>query len=98
NDLMALGAMRALYAAGYRIPDDVAVVGFDDIEEGAYAMPSLTSIAPDKARIARSAVNLLLDRVQGSRSGPAERIEAPYTLVVRESTMRGARPPADEGG
>ncbi|HWE64730.1 MAG TPA: LacI family DNA-binding transcriptional regulator [Chloroflexota bacterium] len=98
NDLMALGAMRTLYESGYRIPDDVAVLGFDNIEEGLYAMPSLTTIAPDKTAIARSAVNLLLDRIQGTRTGPPERIEAPYALVVRESTPRPAQPIAVQGG
>ncbi|GAA3117059.1 LacI family DNA-binding transcriptional regulator [Nonomuraea salmonea] len=46
NDLLALGAIRALTRAGWRVPDDVAVVGIDDIEEGQYSTPSLTTIAP----------------------------------------------------
>lgn len=50
NDLLALGAIRALIRAGRRIPEDVAVVGLDDIEEGQYSTPSLTTVAPDKGR------------------------------------------------
>jgi DNA-binding LacI/PurR family transcriptional regulator len=64
----------------------VAVVGFDDIEEGRFATPSLTTIAPAKEEIGRLAVSLLLDRIRGRRTGPPERIEPPFQLVVREST------------
>lgn len=91
NDLLALGAMRALYEAGCRIPEDVAVVGFDNIEQGMYATPSLTTIAPDKQEIARAAVALVLKRIRGARDGPFERINAPCSLIVRESTKPAAR-------
>ena len=49
NDLLALGALRTLLDRGLRVPQDVAVVGFDDIDECAYSTPSLTTVAPDKA-------------------------------------------------
>jgi DNA-binding LacI/PurR family transcriptional regulator len=87
NDLLALGAMHAIQQAGRRIPDDVAVVGFDDVEEGRYARPSLTTIAPDKEEIGRRAVSLLLERINGTRTGPPERVEPPFKLVARESTV-----------
>lgn len=90
NDTLALGAMRALHQAGCRIPDDVAIVGFDDIEEGHFATPSLTTIAPDKDEIARLAVSLLVARLRGERSGPPERFTPPHWLVVRESTAGAA--------
>ena len=60
NDLLALGAMHALAEAGLRVPQDVAVIGFDDIEEGRYSTPPLTTVAPDKAAIGRLALDLLL--------------------------------------
>ncbi|WP_433509270.1 LacI family DNA-binding transcriptional regulator [Nonomuraea sp. CA-143628] len=85
NDLLALGAMRALNRAGRRIPDDVAVVGIDDIEEGEYSTPSLTTVAPDKAEIARLAVGVLIESINGSGSAPSE-IVVPHRLIVREST------------
>ncbi|WP_431912828.1 LacI family DNA-binding transcriptional regulator [Nonomuraea jabiensis] len=85
NDLLALGAIRALTRAGRRVPDDVAVVGVDDIEEGQYSTPSLTTIAPDKGEIARRAVNTLMDTINGSAAAPAE-IIVPHRLIVREST------------
>ena len=86
NDLLALGAMRALHEAGYRVPDDVAVIGFDDIEEARFATPSLTTIAPDKEKIGELAVAFLLGRIEGTRTGLPERVEVPFRLVVREST------------
>jgi DNA-binding LacI/PurR family transcriptional regulator len=95
NDLLALGVMRALHDAGCYVPDDVAVVGFDDIEEGLFATPSLTTVSPDKEEIGRVVVSLLLQRFQGIRTGPPERVVPPFRLVVRESTAgtdRGALP------
>jgi DNA-binding LacI/PurR family transcriptional regulator len=61
NDLLALGAMHALAERGIRVPVDVAVIGFDDIEEGRYSSPTLTSVSPDKAAIARAALDLVLE-------------------------------------
>jgi DNA-binding LacI/PurR family transcriptional regulator len=90
NDTLALGAMRTLYDRGYRIPDDVAVVGFDDIDDGRYNVPSLTTISPDKAGIARSALRLLLDRIGAIESPPRE-VTVSYELRVRESSGRGSR-------
>ena len=86
NDLMALGAMSVLHEAGLRIPHDVAVVGFDDIEDGRYATPSLTTIAPDKERIGRMAVSLLIERIKKTRTQPPETIYTPFHLCVRNST------------
>ncbi|WP_226899166.1 LacI family DNA-binding transcriptional regulator [Nonomuraea phyllanthi] len=85
NDLLALGAMRAVLARGLRVPQDVAVVGFDGIDEGRYATPPLTTVAPDKARIAELAVTRLLERVEGDQEPPAH-LEAPWRLLVDEST------------
>jgi LacI family transcriptional regulator, repressor for deo operon, udp, cdd, tsx, nupC, and nupG len=85
NDLLALGALRTILSRGLRVPEDIALVGFDDIEDGRYSTPSLTTISPDKNQIAKSAVQLLLNRLDGDRTPPAE-ISAGYTLEVREST------------
>lgn len=80
TDEVAIGVMRALHDAGLRIPEDVAVVGFDDTPEGRYATPRLTTVAPDKAEIARRAVAAVLgdDPVAGF---------VPHRLVARESTL-----------
>ena len=87
NDLLALGAMSMLHEAGLHIPGDVAVVGVDDIEDGRYATPTLTTIAPDKEEISRLAVSLLIERIKGTRQQPPERIEVPFHLRVRKSTI-----------
>jgi DNA-binding LacI/PurR family transcriptional regulator len=91
NDLLALGALRAALAAGLRVPGDIAIAGFDDIEDGRYSTPTLTTIAPDKERIGHLAVELLDARISGG--GRASRvpegnheIEVGYTLLAREST------------
>ncbi len=91
NDLLALGAIRALHEAGYRVPDDVAVVGFDDIEESRFTTPSLTTIAPNKEQIGSLAVSFLLERINGTRTRQPEQVEVPFHLVVRESTL-GRKP------
>lgn len=84
NDALALGAMRTLLAAGRRIPDDVALIGYDDIDAAAYATPSLSTVAPGRQAMARSAVAMLADRIEGR---VPERSASPgFSLVVREST------------
>jgi DNA-binding LacI/PurR family transcriptional regulator len=87
SDQLALGALRAALRGGRSVPDDIAIVGFDDIEDGCYATPSLTTISPDKAAIARQAVACLAERVaREPHSGPPRRIVVAHRLVVREST------------
>ncbi len=86
SDIVALGAMKAIRDAGHRIPDEIAVVGFDDIEEGRFSTPALTTVAPDKAEFGRLLVSLLIARIDGSRTGAGERFEPPFQLVVRRST------------
>ena len=87
TDLLALGALSALHQAGLRIPDDMAVIGIDDLEESRFSTPPLTSIAPDKKRIAELAVSLLLGRINGTRTTTPEQIEIPFQLLARESTI-----------
>ncbi|TWD82966.1 LacI family transcriptional regulator [Kribbella amoyensis] len=89
TDWVALGVIRALQTHGLRVPDDVAVVGFDDIPYGRAATPTLTTISPDRAAIARLSVESLLAQMEAAASGtPYEVSEQPvgYELVVREST------------
>lgn len=85
NDTLALGAVRVLTRHGYRIPDDVAVVGFDNIDETLYSTPTLTTVDPGRTQIARNAVELLVKRMAGDDS-EHEEIVAPYQLHIREST------------
>ncbi|RIQ11044.1 LacI family DNA-binding transcriptional regulator [Jiangella rhizosphaerae] len=85
NDLMALGALRTLHERGLRVPDDVAVAGFDDIEDGRYSTPSLTTVSPDVPLLAAEAVRLVARRLADPEA-KAERIDVPFTLEIREST------------
>ncbi|MFE2263064.1 LacI family DNA-binding transcriptional regulator [Streptomyces griseosporeus] len=86
NDHLALGALRALHEAGLRAADDLDVVGFDDIEAGRFSVPSLTTIAPDKAAIAAAAVSLLVDRIDRTPAEEATGHIVTHRLVVRESS------------
>ena len=90
NDLLALGVLHALAEAGVRVPDDVAVVGVDDIEDGRFSQPSLTTVALDKEEIARTAVELLAARIDGAHDAPPRTVVARHRLVVRESTADSA--------
>lgn len=85
NDLLALGALRALATRRIRVPDDLAVCGFDDLKEGWFSNPTLTSVAPDKEAIAEIGVERLLDRINGTAE-PAVDTRVGYRLAVREST------------
>lgn len=94
NDVLALGAVRALLERGLSVPQDVAVIGFDDIEDGRFSTPTLSTIAPDTAGIARLAVDLLAERLGETRAGagddpagPPRELKVDYRLIPRESTL-----------
>ncbi|MCX5435009.1 MULTISPECIES: LacI family DNA-binding transcriptional regulator [unclassified Streptomyces] len=86
NDPIAIGAMRVLSERGMRVPEDVAVVGFDDVVEGHFGAVTLTSVSPDKEAIARMAVESVLARLSGQAPEP-RRVWADYRLIARESTL-----------
>jgi DNA-binding LacI/PurR family transcriptional regulator len=85
NDAAALAAMRVCTARGLRVPEDIAIVGFDDIAAAAHASPSLSTIAVDKEALGRRGVELLLEEAPG-----ATEISLPVRLVVRGSTKPAA--------
>lgn len=85
TDYAAMGALRALSDAGLRVPDDVKVVGFDDVEWSRFSIPSLSSVRPDHELMAKTAVELLVSRIAGEDTEPIEFI-APFSLSIREST------------
>ncbi len=89
NDLVAIGAMRTLTERGLRVPEDVAVVGFDDIEDGRYCTTTLTTVAPHKGAIARAATDALLERLAEGEGKAVEprRVRPGFALVTRESTV-----------
>jgi LacI family transcriptional regulator len=85
NDLLAIGAMRALRTAGVRIPDEVAVVGIDDTELAELATPALTSVSLGSEDRGRIAATMLLDRL-ADRERPTQRASVQPKLVVRASS------------
>ena len=87
TDVVAIGAIRALTDRGLRVPDDVRVVGFDDVPLASYLTPSLTSIAPDHEAMADAVVSMIVDRIEGVRAADDYRtLTAAVRLVAREST------------
>lgn len=86
NDISAYGAIAAIREAGLKVPDDISVVGFDDIPIASQMHPQLTTIRQPLQQMARAAVNLLLALVAGL-DAPSEQIVLPTQLIVRESTL-----------
>jgi DNA-binding LacI/PurR family transcriptional regulator len=84
NDLSAIGALRALRDSGLRVPEDVSVVGFDDINSAAFQIPSLTTVRQPLDKMGALAGEILLQRIHGD-ANPVEVMVDPE-LVVREST------------
>ncbi|MFC7534182.1 LacI family DNA-binding transcriptional regulator [Actinoplanes sp. GCM10030250] len=92
SDQLALGAMHAAVERGLRVPADLAVAGFDDIEDGRYANPPLTTISPDKAAIARAALDCLTTRLdRGAQESAPRTIVVRHRLEIRASTDAAAR-------
>jgi len=85
NDISAIGAMRAFQEAGLRIPEDVTVVGFDDIQSAAFNSPSLTTVRQPLGKMGEIAAETLISRIESERQYPPE-IAIEPVLVVRESS------------
>jgi LacI family transcriptional regulator len=85
NDLMAIGALCAAHECGVAVPDELSLVGFDDIELARFACPPLTTVAQPKQRIAAMAVDMLLERIEGRRQDVRKVVLQPE-LRVRAST------------
>ncbi len=83
TDVLAFGALRGAHFLGLRVPEDVSIVGFDDIPVAAYTIPSLTTVHQPVAEMVAIAVREALD---GARGTPPKRYELEAELVVREST------------
>jgi DNA-binding LacI/PurR family transcriptional regulator len=90
NDTMALGVIRALAERGLRVPEDVSIIGFDDVPEAGYYRPPLTTVRQDFGEVGRQALSTLVDRMSGAiPAGPRVRV-APE-LIVRASAAAPAR-------
>jgi LacI family transcriptional regulator, galactose operon repressor len=87
NDISAIGAIRALQEQGLRVPQDVSVIGFDDIPGAAFYTPSLTTVRQPLNRMGEVAAQTLLERIEGQKDYPSE-IAIEPELAVRESTAK----------
>ncbi|WP_432493438.1 LacI family DNA-binding transcriptional regulator [Kineococcus auxinigenes] len=87
TDTLAFGVLRGLADHGVRVPDDVLVVGFDDVEDARYHIPSLSSIAPDHEQLVAQAVRLLSRRIADPSAAPQD-LTVSFEVVERESTAR----------
>jgi DNA-binding LacI/PurR family transcriptional regulator len=87
TDTVALGVLRALADADVKVPEQVKVIGFDNIEESQYSIPSLSTVDPDHDAMAKAAVNLLVERIAAGKNsvGPRE-FTSTFRVVEREST------------
>lgn len=86
--MLAIGAIRALIDSGYKVPEDIEVIGFDDIEIARYITPALTTIAQDKYRIGVEAGKLLISFITEEEEKQKNLVlRIPVSLIVRDSTQ-----------
>ncbi|GAA3177038.1 LacI family DNA-binding transcriptional regulator [Nonomuraea roseoviolacea subsp. carminata] len=88
NDQMALGVLRAFSEQGVKVPDQVSVVGFDDIPESEFFSPPLTTIRQDFDAVGRNSIEVLLQQIEGEEQRACERLVVPPSFVARASTAR----------
>lgn len=93
NDVMAMGAMDAVRSRGLRVPEDISIVGFDDIPQSALVYPSLTTVRQPLEQMGRVAAQMLVDMLKNPEK-KINRVELPTELVVRRSTL----PPKGRAG
>ena len=93
NDVMAMGAMDAVRSRGLRVPEDVSIIGFDDIPQSAFVHPALTTVHQPLEQMGRVATQMLLDLLNNPEER-SYRLELPTELVIRDSTA----PPKDRAG
>lgn len=86
NDITAIGVLDHARQRGARVPDDLAVAGFDDIEAASLVSPALTTVAQPARELGRELANLLLRRMAGGADTPQRQLTVPVRLVVRETT------------
>jgi DNA-binding LacI/PurR family transcriptional regulator len=73
-----------------RVPEDVAIIGYDDIEDGRYGRPTISTISPDKKAIAQTAVERLIMRIDSHEPVPGVELRARHRLIARQSTLGAA--------
>jgi DNA-binding LacI/PurR family transcriptional regulator len=91
NDFLALGAMHAIQEAGLKIPEDISIVGYDDISSAAYFSPPLTTVRLAKQELGREAGRIILEHIHSSKKYAFQKVSLPAELIVRSSTSVPAR-------
>jgi LacI family transcriptional regulator len=91
NDLMAIGALIAAYQLGVKIPEEMAIVGFDDIALASYPGIGLTTVHQPKRRLGELAAQMLLERIEGGRSSPKSVCLRPKLIVRATTVNKGKR-------
>src|SRR5260221_1024641 len=91
NDISAIGAMRAFQEAGLRVPEDISIVGFDDIVSATFCIPSLTTVRQPLKKMGQIAAETLVARIE-NRADQQSEIAVEPELVIRKSTGRAPRP------
>jgi LacI family transcriptional regulator len=86
SDIFAIGALEAAEEMNYRVPEDIAIIGFDDIDAASWVRPRLTTIAQYPGEMGTILAKALFQRILGEYSGPGRRYEVPCRLIEREST------------
>ena len=86
NDILAIGALKAIYDAGFRVPEDISLIGMDDIYPVSVTMPPLTTVAKQKYETGKKAVAFLIDRIENGNKTPIQQAPLPCQLIVRGST------------
>jgi LacI family transcriptional regulator len=86
SDTIAIGALEAAEEMNYRVPEDLAIIGFDDIPAASWVRPRLTTVAQYPGEMGSLLAKALFERIQGEYSGPGRRFEVPCRLIQREST------------
>ncbi|EEP75187.1 LacI-family transcriptional regulator, partial [Micromonospora sp. ATCC 39149] len=84
NDDLALGVLHALHEQGRRVPEEVSVVGFDDVPDAAYFIPPLTTVRPDFDTVAKASLDLLLTQIESGADRTLRQTVSP-TLIERSS-------------
>ena len=87
DDRLAIGARKAIFEAGKRIPQDIALVGYDDIEISKYLFPPLTTVRQPSYQIGETAASILLDKLQSDANGELKRVVLKPELIIRETTL-----------
>jgi DNA-binding LacI/PurR family transcriptional regulator len=90
NDIAAFGAIRALHEAGLRVPEDVSVIGFDDVLSAPFGIPSLTTIRQPLREMGKAGSELLLNRINHPKAPYPKQLVMEPELVIRESTARAS--------